>query len=219
MQLVMTRFCLLLLFACVLSASAGASTIVLMGAITQSIPDGTGPAFRNPSLNSIVDGEGFTLTLFPLTDITGPGLYNLTGSALNFTVPSASAMESSFGTITLNVLANGSFNDFSLLACLTGTNCLSGNALTANFRIPASGIGSTGVAAIGLDQPHPLDLLEDDGVTDIHASILIYSSTAQTTAVTPEPSSASLCAVALLATAVAGFFRPRFFSTVARRFL
>jgi hypothetical protein len=44
---------------------------------------------------------------------------------------------------------------------------------------------SQNVTAIGLDQPHPLDLLEDDGVTDIQGSITGYSNV-------PEPSLAGL---------------------------
>ena len=46
---------------------------------------------------------------------------------------------------------------------------------------------SQNVPAIGLDLPHPLDLLEDDGITDIHGTITSYSYTGPVSAV-PEPS-------------------------------
>lgn len=195
----MRRVFALLFFFCAAVAIAPASTLTLTGTVTQSTPDGTGPALYNPSLNAIADGEAFTLTLSPTTDITGPGFYTLTGSTLSFVVPAASAAETSFDAITLAVTSNGAFDDFSLLACLSGASCFSGNALTANFRIAAAGIGGTGVTATGLDQPHPLDLLEDDGTTDIQASILTYSNTATPQAVTPEPGTFSLCALAILA--------------------
>jgi hypothetical protein len=147
------------------SPAAVAGTITLTGAITQSTPDGTGPASNNPSLNNIVDGELFTITLtFPGT-LSGAGSYAVTPS---FSVPAAPATESDFGASTLTVTANGGRYDFSLLACLTtGGGCSSGDELTANFQIAAASLNGQNVAATGLDQPHPMDLLEDDGTTDI----------------------------------------------------
>lgn len=192
----MRRLPALLFFSCVFAATAPASTITLTGSVTQSTVDGTGPALSNPSLNNITDGEIFTLTLSPATDFTGPGLYVLTGSSLVFVVPAASATEGNFDVITLAVNRNGSFDDFSLLACLTATDCTSGNELTANFRIAAANIDGTAVPVTDLDQPHPLDLLEDDGTTDLHASISTYTNTAQS--LLPEPNFLPLCALASL---------------------
>ena len=172
--------------------AAGASPVLagvirIGGVITQSTPDGTGPAFNNPSLNNIQDLQAYTLILTFATPITGPGNYDLTGSSLLFRVATAPASESSFGSINLSIASNGGFDDFSLLACLTtGTSCPASNQLTANFEIPAAMIGSQNVAATGLDQPHPLDLLEDEGTTDIQGSIASYSKTSAA----PEPSMA-----------------------------
>ena len=178
------------LMLCGYVGGARASTLSFSGVITQSTPDGTGPASNNPSLNSITDGETYSVTLdFPGT-ITGPGSYDLTGASLTFDVPSASATETSFGSISLTIIDIAGFDQFSLLGCLTsGSDCLVGNELTANFEIPDTLFNAQNVGATGLDQPHPLDLLEDDGSTDIHGSITSYSGPAS---VTPEPGTASL---------------------------
>src|SRR5215510_557101 len=147
---------------------AFADIISFGGAITQSTPDGTGPAVNNPSLNNILDLQTYLVTLMFTGSITAPGTYNLTGGSLTFSVPSAPASEASFGSLSLTITANGGFDDFSFLGCLTtGSGCLVGNQLDANFRILATGLNSQNVTATGLDPPHPLDLLEDDGTTDI----------------------------------------------------
>ncbi len=120
--------------------------------------------------------------------ITAPGTYDLTGGSLTFSVPTAPASEASFGSFSLTITANGGFDDFSFRGCLTtGSGCLAGNQLDANFRILATGLNAQNVMATGLDPPHPLDLLEDDGVTDIHGTITSYSYTGRVSAV-PEPS-------------------------------
>jgi|GEM_PF-1566747 len=168
------------------SYSAWAGTIVVSGNITQSTADGTGPATNNAGLNSITDLQSYVLTLMYGGAIGGPGTYNLTGSTLVFSVPAAPATESDFGSISLTIAPDGTDYDFSMLACLnTGSGCAFGNQLDLNFKIPAASIYSSNVGAIGLDLPHPLDLLEDDGVTDIHGSVTTYTSV-------PEPSSFSL---------------------------
>jgi hypothetical protein len=64
------------------------------------------------------------------------------------------------------------------------------------------------VSATGLDQPHPLDLLENDGATDIHGSITSYSNTGSVNAV-PEPSPDVLLACVLAALAVRPFIPRR----------
>ena len=56
--------------------------------------------------------------------------------------------------------------------------------------------------AIGLDPPHPLDLLEDDGITDIHGSIATYSYAGPVSAI-PKPSPAVLLGGVLAALAAA----------------
>jgi hypothetical protein len=169
---------------------AAADTISITGDITQSTQDGTGPAVNNPSLNNIQDLQSYVVTLVFPGSITSPGTFNLTGASLSFGDPSAPASETSFGSIfgalSLTITANGGFDEFSLRGCLkTGSGCLVGNQLDANFEIPAASLTSQNVTAIGLDQPHPLDLLEDDGATDIQGSITGYSKV-------PEPSLAGL---------------------------
>lgn len=189
------------LICCGLAVAAPASTISFGGSIIQSTQDGTGPAVNNPSLNNILDFQAYTVTLMFTGSITVPGTYNLTGSSLMFSVPAAPPTESAFSFISLTVTSNGGFDDLSLLACLTtGSDpCppFAGNGITANFRIPGAMLNSQNVTATGLDQPHPLDLLEDDGSTDIHGSITTYSYAGSVSAV-PEPSSAILLGCGLL---------------------
>jgi len=191
-------------FACGVALTVGAAkgdVIVFSGAITQSTFDGTGPAVNNPSLNNIHDIQLYTVTLVFPGAITLPGTYDLTGSSLTFDVPSAPASETSFGSISLTLTANGGFDEFSLLACLTsGGGCAAGNQLDANFKIPATMLNSQNVAATGLDQPHPLDLLADDGTTDIHGSITTYNGPASAV---PEPSQTVVLVCFLAALAVA----------------
>ena len=180
--LVFTAFC----------HSAWADTITFGGTITQSTPDGTGPAINNTSLNAIADGNAYTVNLtFSGLLLLVPGTYNLTGASLSFNVATALATETAFSSISLTILPDGLYSDFSLLACLsTGSfACGGGNELDSNFKILTADLHSLGVAAFGLDPPHPLDLLEDDGITDIHGSITNYS---YTPAVTPAPEPSSL---------------------------
>src|SRR5215470_1925279 len=78
-------------------ASPGlADLITISGEITQSAPDGTGPAANNPSLNNILDGQAYTIALSFAGSISVPGTYDLTGSNLLFSVSGAPASESSF---------------------------------------------------------------------------------------------------------------------------
>ena len=185
----LTRWLVVGWVACCLASAAAAGTLTFGGLITQA-QDPTEPAANNMSLNNIQVGQAYSVTLIFPGAITGPGTYSAT-SAL-FSVPDAGASESSFGAITLGITANGAFDDFSLLGCLTtGSGCNVGNQLDANFEILAAAINSQGVPATGLDQPHPLDLLEDDGVTDIQGTITTFSNV-------PEPSSLSLLGCALL---------------------
>ena len=179
---------------------AVADIITFGGAITQP-QDVTMPAVNNPSLNSILILQPYTVTLGFAGSITAPGTYTL--NSLKFSDLTAPASEISFSSISLTITANGGFDQFSLLGCLTtGGGCFAGNQLDANFSIPGASLNSQNVVATGLDPPHPLDLLEDDGVTDIHGSITGYSYTGSVSTV-PEPSLAVLvgCCLALLVAA------------------
>jgi hypothetical protein len=181
---------------CCLAIFVNADTITFSGTITQP-QDNTNPATNNPALNNIALGDAYSVTLDFSGSITGAGFYDLTGSTLIFSDPAAPASESDFGTITLNVASNGIFYDISLLGCVnSGSGCVVGNQVSANLEILATDLNAFGASAIGLDQPHPLDLLEDDGSTDIHASIDTYSYTRSTSQV-PEPSSLVLIGSAL----------------------
>lgn len=133
------RWLLLCLAACIYTGTAAADEIAIAGLITQSTPDGTGPAMNNPSLNLIKDGDSYSVTLdFPGT-LTSLGAFNpLPGATLQFLDAAAGASETSFGSVSLSVLPDGSFADISLRGCLsTGSACDQGNELDANFQIPA----------------------------------------------------------------------------------
>ena len=115
---------------------------------------------------------------------------------------STGASETSFGAISLTITADldGIHDDLSLLACLnTGGGCLFGNQLDASFQILAADLNSHNAPATGLDQPHPLDFLEDDGVTDIQRTVSAYSYTSGVPgpAAVPEPSTLALLGIAL----------------------
>jgi hypothetical protein len=174
--------------ACAFAGSASAGAITFTGLITQSTQDGTGPAINNPSLNNINDGDVYTVTLNFSGSISSPGTYPLAGATLLFNDPAAPASENGFNSVSLSVLPDGVFYDLSLLGCLSsGSGCTIGNELDANFKIPTAGLNAQNVAAqaiAGLNPP--LDLLEDDGVTDIHGSVSQYSYTGP--AAVPEPS-------------------------------
>ena len=182
---------------CSFANVAAADTITFGGQISQSTQDGTGPAGNNLDLNNVQDLDAYLVTLIFPGSINAPGTYDLTGSSLTLSDPAAPATETSFGSISLTITLNGGFDEFSLLGCLTtGGGCFVGNQLDANFKIPAALLNSQSVAAIGLDPPHPLDLLEDDGITDIQGTITTYSYTGPASTV-PEPSLAGFLGCAL----------------------
>jgi len=136
-------FCAALLVLAMAAPGARADIITFGGNISQSTQDGTGPAVNNSSLNNIQDLQAYTVTLAFAGSITTPGMYDLTGSSLVFSVPAVAASESSFGSISLTITSNAGFDDLSLLACLTtGGGCAIGNQMTANFRIPAALLNS-----------------------------------------------------------------------------
>lgn len=175
---------------------ADADVIAFGGVITQSIQDGTGPAVNKTGLNSILDGDVYEVTVDFAGPITAPGTYQSTGANMVFRDLTASVSEASFDSTSITVSSDGSLDNFSVLGCLTsGSGCMAGNQLDGNFSIAAAGLNSQNVAATGMGLA-PLDLLEDDGVTDIHGSVTSYSETA-----VPEPSSLVLMAGVLAAVA------------------
>lgn len=175
----------LALFAIAAAAPLRADVIRFGGAINQSVQDGTGPAVNNPGLNNILDGAAFTVDIAFQGAITAPGTYQLT-SAL-FSVASAGVTESDFDSASLTVLSlGGGLDELSLFACLsTGSGCNQGNELAMSLLIPAAQLNSATALPFAVSGLLPLDLLEDDGVTDIHGSIAQYSYTPP--AGTPEP--------------------------------
>ena len=182
-----------------------ADTITVGGTITQSTADGTGPAVNNPDLNNIADGDAFTVVLGFTGAISGTGTFSLT--SLTFSDPAAPANESAFDFTmsSLTITANAGVDTISLLGCLTtGSACDQGNQLDLYFTIPAADLNSQNVTASGVPSITPLDLLEDDGVTDIHGTVATYSYTpAQVTGV-PEPGSLVLLGFGLLVLGLMG---------------
>src|SRR5262249_46483815 len=113
------------------SASVAAADVVSFGGTITQPQDPSNPAANNPTLNGINSGDAYTVTLAFSGSITAPGTYG--GGTLTFTDAAAGAIESSFGAISLTITANGAFDDFSLLGCLTtGSGCPVGNQLDAS---------------------------------------------------------------------------------------
>lgn len=175
-----------------------ADTLTIGGTINQSTQDGTGPAVNNPSLNSILDGDFYNVNLSFAGSITSPGTYDLTGFNLLFSDPAANVSETSFNSVSVTVAQSGAFDRVSMLACLsTGSACNQGNELDLNFMIPAANLNGQNIVAQGIQNLLPLDLLEDDGVTDIHGLTTSYSYTSASPV--PEPKSFVLAASVLVA--------------------
>ncbi len=171
------------LFAVALSSQAIADTITFGGSVAAA-PGGTGPAVNNPSLNNIRDDDSYLVTLTFTGSITAPSTYPLPGASLLFSDLDESASESSFSSVSLSVVTDGSYYDLSLLGCLsTGSGCLVGNYLSANFQIPSSSLNSAGVTAQSVPFLYPpLDLLEDDGNTEYQGFVNSTPTAAQAAA-------------------------------------
>ena len=169
--------------------AAHADSIVLTGSITQSQNDQPGnPAVNNTSLNKINDGDLYSATLNFTGSILAPGTYSMTGASFND--PTGPASEHGFDSGTLVVSKASGVDTFSIQLCLMGFICNTGNELDLNFTIAASGLNGTNIAAQPISGLLPLDLLEDGGSTDIHASVTNYSYSAPV----PEPDSLLLLA-------------------------
>jgi hypothetical protein len=180
-----------------LSSILSAGTVTLTGLINQSMSDGTGPAVNNPGLNSVNDGDAYLVTLSFTGEITTAGLFSLT--AASFLDTTATIPESSFGAPwSISVANDGGNFDVSVKACLTtGTDCDQGNFLAALFSIPTASLNAQNVTTTAIPAQLPFELIEDDGVTDIHGSVLTYSYSGNV----PEPATAIPLAAALAAIA------------------
>jgi hypothetical protein len=177
----------LILFA----ARAGAGTITLGGTINQSTQDTGTPATANTSLNGIVDGDAFQITLTFTDPITSSGTFPLTGVA--FSDPTAAASESGFISGTMVIGPSGIYSQFSVLGCLIDTStCLLGNQLALNFQIATASFFQSGVPVQPIPALLPVDLLEDGGSTDIQGTLSTYSYSGPAGTTTPEPSSGML---------------------------
>src|SRR6266496_6608987 len=102
-RLPLRRWFLAALAVCGFAKVAVADTITFGGNITQSTQDGTGPAVNNPALNTILDLQGYLVTLVFTGSVTAPGSYNLTGASLTFSDATAAASETSFDSINLTI--------------------------------------------------------------------------------------------------------------------
>ncbi len=85
----------------------------------------------------------------------------------------------------MTISAAGAVNQFSVLGCLP--NCFTGNQLALTFSIPASQLNGAGVSASAIPGHLPLDLLEDNGDTDIHGTVATYSHQNASATSVPEP--------------------------------
>ncbi len=173
-----------------------ADVLTIGGTINQSTQDGTGPAVNNPSLNNIPDGALFTVDLSFNESITSPGTFDLTGLKLVFNVPAVGAVEDNFDSASLTLTQFGVLDQVSVLACLTtGSGCNQGNELDLNFAVPSGTLTQNNLAIQEIPGLLPFELLEDDGVTDIHGSLT-------STSAVPEPSSVVFVAYGLIALAL-----------------
>jgi hypothetical protein len=194
---VLRNFLIFVLMLSGFALTAHADSITLTGTITQSQNDQPGtPAINNTSLNNINDGDSYSATLDFSGSILMAGSYSLTGAL--FSDPSGPASENGFGSGTVVITQASGVDTFSVQACLTGFTCNLGNELLLNFTIAAAGLNGTNIAALPISGLLPLDLFEDDGGTDIHASVDKYSYASPV----PEPASVVLLASGLVASVV-----------------
>jgi len=188
----------LLLISC---TALQATTITIQGTINQSTADSGTPAVNNPSLNNIADGDAYTVTLTFSGPVTAPGTFALT--SVLFSDPTAPASESAFISGSMTITQSAGNDQFSVLGCLIdASSCLLGNELDLNFMIPDPQLLQTGVSAQPIPALLPLDLLEDDGNTDIHGTVSSYSYAADSAV--PEPSTLGMFGAALASLTILG---------------
>jgi hypothetical protein len=174
-----------------LGDTARGAAITLTGTITQSTADLGTTAAANSALNNIQDGDAYSVVLNFAGTIASPGTFPLTSIVLtDLTSP---VTESAFISGSLTLSESSGVDTFSVLGCLIDSaTCLLGNQLTLNLQIPSSSLTQSGVSAQGVPGITPsMDLLEDDGATDIQGTIASYSQPTGSSAV-PEPSTAML---------------------------
>jgi PEP-CTERM motif len=184
--------------------AAYGGSITVTGVVTQDPADAGATAVANPSLNNVLDGDPFTVTLNFSGDITAAG-GPFTLTSLLFSDPTAGASEGAFTSGSMTITQVSGMDQFSVLGCLVDpVSCFQGNELDLNFQIPTAGLNQTGLSAQFIPALLPLDLLEDGGGTEIQGSLSGYSyaSTAQV----PEPST-----MLLFAASLAGLLVPRRF--------
>lgn len=180
-------FSLLLTALCCFSfvCAAQADNITVTGTISQNALDTSGGSTDNPSLNNVLDGSSYSVTINLLNG-------SLDGFGATFSDdanPAGNATENRFQSITIAESSPaGAVVTFSISACLVGYSCFAntGGELDLSFSIASTDLFSSSASATGLGTA-PMELLEDSGATDIHGSIDTYSFTAAKNAV-PEPS-------------------------------
>jgi len=168
-KLTRVRYAIVVSLLC-FAAPGGASTIAVSGVITQSTADTGVPAMNNPALNNIADGDTYIANLSVTGSVTGPGAYNLAGLA--FADTAAGASETGFISGSMTIAQTGTTDQFSVFGCLT--NCATGNQLALEFSLPAAALGASGFTA-PIPALLPMDLLEDDGNTDIQGTVSTYN--------------------------------------------
>jgi hypothetical protein len=193
---------LILVTSCVFASSASAQTTITVGGTIYQ-PNANPPAMNNPSLDNIMPGDVYSVTLNFIGSITIPGTY-ASFSGADFADLTNSAHENQFISVSLTISPpSGGMDEFSVLGCLsTGSGCSVGNQLDLNFMIPASSLNALNVTTQSVPSLTPLDLLEDDGTTDIQGSVTSYSYT-PAVSTTPEPPSIVLWGSGLIALALA----------------
>ncbi|MGA3025684.1 MAG: PEP-CTERM sorting domain-containing protein [Bryobacteraceae bacterium] len=180
-----------------------AGTITITGTMTQDTADVGSPAVANPSLNNILDGDSYSVTLNFAGTLTGPVTDDPLVSA-SFSDASAGALENGFfpGSLTnVTIVQSAGFDQFTVLACLidNSVNCESGNQLALNFQIAAASLNGTVVTASAIPSLLPLDLIEDGGNTDIQGTVTGYSYSASGGgSPVPEPATLGLVGAAIL---------------------
>ncbi len=172
----------ILVFPLAVAVQAARADIIEVGGTLNSV--GLGPAAYNTTLNGTNVGDAFTVTLNFDGAIAAAGTYTITSAS--FSDAAAGASENGFLSGDLSISTSGSNYEFSLLLCLTGTDCTLGNQLNLFFLIPTSQLNSSGTTS-SVSGQKDFELLEDDGATDLTGYLSSYAYTTVATSV-PEPS-------------------------------